>query len=123
TGGSSGGPGGTTGGSDHPTDSDTRTVLAGAGATSGGGNLRHANAPTDFVGTLVRSVADGIGPTVKPAAVVAVATTFGFPLFLMLAVLLFLLVQWRFDGRDPKLRSAPLTQAETLLPWVDEERA
>ena len=27
----------------------------------------------------------------------------------MLAVLLFLLIQGRLDGRDPKLRAAPLT--------------
>jgi len=41
----------------------------------------------------------------------------------MVAVLLFLVVQSRLDGSDPKLRSAPLTTAETLLPFADEVRA
>jgi hypothetical protein len=40
----------------------------------------------------------------------------------MLAVILFLVVQSRLDGRDPKLRSAPLTTADTILPFVDEAR-
>ena len=34
----------------------------------------------------------------------------------MLAVLLFLLIQSRLDGRDPKLRAAPLAGAETSCP-------
>ena len=41
----------------------------------------------------------------------------------MLAVLLFLIVQSRLDGRDPKLRSAPLKTADTYLPFLDEGRA
>ena len=38
----------------------------------------------------------------------------------MLAVLLFLLMQGQMDERDPKLRRAPLTNAETTIPFVDE---
>ena len=77
----------------------------------------------DLVGGFVRGVADRIGSSVRPEAAIAVATTFGFPLGLMLAVFLFLAVQSRFDGRDPKLRSAPLTTAETYLPDLDEARS
>jgi hypothetical protein len=39
----------------------------------------------------------------------------------MVAVLLFVLGQSRLDGRDPKLRAAPRTAAETLLLFRDEE--
>jgi len=77
--------------------------------------------PVDLVSGIVRTVADQIAPTLKPAAVAAVAATFGFPLALMLAVLLFLIIQSRIDHRDPKLRSAPLTAADTVLPYVDED--
>ena len=59
----------------------------------------------------------------KPAAVVAVASTFGFPIGLMVAVLLFLLIQDRLDGRDPKLRAAPLTADDSMLTFGDEEPA
>jgi hypothetical protein len=74
----------------------------------------------DLFSAIVGVVAERIGPTVQPAAVAAVASTFGFPLALMLAVLLFLIIQSRLDNSDPKLRSAPLTTAETYLPYVDE---
>jgi hypothetical protein len=57
---------------------------------------------------------------VKPEAAGAVAQTFGFPLALMLAVLIFLLIQGRMDDRDPKLRRAPLTSAETTIPFANE---
>jgi hypothetical protein len=59
---------------------------------------------------------------VKPAAAAAVATTFGFPLALMAAVALYLAAQWRVDLRDPKLRAAPQTAAETVVPFEEEER-
>jgi hypothetical protein len=77
--------------------------------------------PVDLVGGIARTFADRIAPTLKPSAVAAVAATFGFPLALMLAVLLFLIVQSRIDHSDPKLRSAPLTAADTLLPYLDED--
>ena len=59
----------------------------------------------------------------KPAAVAAVASTFTFPLLLMMIVLLFLLVQDRLDGRDPKLRNAPLTSADARIDFTDEDHA
>jgi hypothetical protein len=71
---------------------------------------------------IISSVAAEIQTTVKPAAAAAVATEFSFPLILMIAVLLFLLIQSRLDGRDPKLRAAPLTAAETILPFRDEDQ-
>ena len=57
---------------------------------------------------------------VRPAAAAAVATTFSFPLALMIAVLLFLLVQNRVDGRDPKLRAAPQTARDTVVKFKHE---
>ena len=63
---------------------------------------------------------NSVQTAVKPEAASAVAQTFGFPLALMLAVLLFLLIQSRMDERDPKLRRAPLTSAETTIPFVNE---
>ena len=60
--------------------------------------------------------------TVKPAAAVAVATTFSFPLILMIAVLLFVLVQSRLDSRDPKLRAAPRNAGEKVLLFRDEDQ-
>lgn len=71
-------------------------------------------------GTIVTEVVDGVRATVKPAAVAAVATTFGFPLALMVAVLIFLVVQGRLDGGDPKLRTAPLTRADRRIVFHDE---
>jgi hypothetical protein len=65
-------------------------------------------------------VVRGVHTAVKPEAASAVAQTFGFPLALMLAVLLFLLIQSRMDERDPKLRRAPLTTAETTIPFLNE---
>ena len=59
--------------------------------------------------------------TVQPEAAAAVATTFSFPLALMVAVLLFVLLQARLDARDPKLRNAPLTARESIVPFADED--
>jgi hypothetical protein len=56
---------------------------------------------------------------VQPAA--AVATSFAFPLLLMLIVLFFLVVQPRMDGRDPKLRAAPHGATETVVLFEEEE--
>jgi len=63
-----------------------------------------------------------VGSVVKPAAAAAVATTFSFPLALMLAVLIFLLGQSFLDRRDPKLRAAPDSTAETSVPFEEEEK-
>ena len=62
-----------------------------------------------------------VSAVVKPEAAAAVAQTFGFPLALMVAVVLFLIVQGRVDDRDPKLRAAPLTTAETVVPFQEEQ--
>jgi hypothetical protein len=118
--------GGTTGGAvteTHPAGPDDPThgggVLSSTGlpVTPEGG---HDGSPGDLFSALIGSIAAKVGPTVQPAAVAAVATTFGFPLALMLAVVLFLIVQSRLDGRDPKLRAAPLTTAETYLPFAED---
>jgi hypothetical protein len=78
-------------------------------------NLDCANAV--FSEALVR-----VAIVVKPKAAAAVATTFGFPLVLMLAVLMFLLVQGFLDARDPKLRKAPRSKADVVLEFQEEER-
>lgn len=75
--------------------------------------------PMEMVLGIVSGVASQVQGTVKPAAAVYVASTFSFPLALMLAVLLFVVIQSRLDARDPKLR-ARLAAAETLLPFEDE---
>ena len=76
--------------------------------------------PVGIVGGIVLRVADQVAASVQPEAVQAVATTFTFPLGLMLAVLLFLFVQHRLDRRDPKLRSGPAAGAEIVIPFVEE---
>jgi hypothetical protein len=73
-----------------------------------------------LVRTVITEVVKGVGTAVKAEAATAVAETFGFPLALMFAVLLFLLIQSRMDERDPKLRRAPLTAAETTVMFVNE---
>jgi hypothetical protein len=57
---------------------------------------------------------------VQPGAAAAVATTFGFPLILTLAVLAFVLIQGWIDARDPKLRYAPQTLADTIIRFREE---
>jgi hypothetical protein len=69
---------------------------------------------------IVSGVASQVQATVKPAAAISVATTFSFPLVLMLAVLLYLVIQSRLDARDPKLRTAGHVATETLVPFEDE---
>ena len=105
-------------GSGAPRDSDRGAVLSITGAPAEADG--RTGGSTGLLDVLLGTVAERVGPTVQPAAVVAVAATFGFPLALMLAVILFLAVQSRLDGRDPKLRAAPLTTAETYVPFLDE---
>lgn len=76
--------------------------------------------PQALVSSVITQVARGVQSAVKPEAATAVAQTFGFPLALMLAVLGFLIIQGRMDDRDPKLRGAPLTAAETTILFVNE---
>lgn len=73
-----------------------------------------------MVRSVITEVVKSVGTAVRPEAATAVAQTFGFPLALMLAVLVFLLIQQRMDERDPKLRRAPLTSAETTVLFVNE---
>jgi hypothetical protein len=63
-----------------------------------------------------------VGRVLKPEAAAVVAVTFGFPLVLNIAVVLFLLVQGWVDARDPKLRVAPQTATETVVAFQDEEQ-
>jgi hypothetical protein len=59
---------------------------------------------------------------VKPAAAAAVAATFGFPLALTIAVLLYLAFQSRMDSRDPKLRYAPSSAGEIFIAFQEDDR-
>jgi hypothetical protein len=70
---------------------------------------------------VLAQAASQVAAVVRPGAAAAVATTFSFPLTLMLAVLVFLLVQRYVDRRDPKLRAAPRSTAEGLVEFKDEE--
>ncbi|HEX5823528.1 MAG TPA: hypothetical protein VFY18_03620 [Candidatus Limnocylindrales bacterium] len=110
-----GNPGGSTGSPDEGR-SETRGGAVDS-AISQLGAAPHLG-PGDLVSSFVATVVERFGPSVTPA--VAVAASFGFPLALMLAVLLFLIIQSRLDDRDPKLRAAPLTSADTFLPFADE---
>jgi len=67
------------------------------------------------------TVVDTVDTVVQPTAAAAVATTFTFPLALMVLVVIFLVVQPRVDRMDPKLRAAPTTAAESLLGFEDED--
>jgi hypothetical protein len=78
-------------------------------------------APAGFVESIVAGVRDRVVATVRPAAVVAVAEAFSFPLILMVAVLVFLLAQGRMD--DPKFRKAPLSRTDTTVAFEDEDGA
>lgn len=75
----------------------------------------------DILGQIWNAATDGIGRAVSPEAAAQVAKTFGFPLALMMAVLLFLIVQDRVDRRDPKLRAAPMTFLDTMVRFREEE--
>jgi hypothetical protein len=68
---------------------------------------------------LVRATTDGTRRIVRPEAAAAVAQGFGFPMALAVLVLLFLVIQGRVDARDPKLRRAPHTHADTLVEFED----
>jgi hypothetical protein len=102
-------------------------VGGGSGGSSGGrqGPTQPKPAPGVDPGviadTVISEAAIRVGTVVKPAAAAAVATTFSFPLTLMIAVLAFLILQRFMDARDPKLRAAPRSTAEALLEFKDEE--
>jgi hypothetical protein len=77
--------------------------------------------PAVIATIVINDAAIRVAGLVKPAAAAAVATTFSFPLILMLAVLLFLVVQRHLDRRDPKLRASSRTGADAILEFQEEE--
>ncbi|HEU4673146.1 MAG TPA: hypothetical protein VFS32_09630, partial [Candidatus Limnocylindrales bacterium] len=104
-----------------PAESSAPAPAAPAGPRPG------ERAPADVLAAVIGGVsesaahlAEGVVGVVKPAAAAAIASTFGFPLALMAAVVGFLAVQRWIDSRDPKLRMAPRTFAETVLPYEEE---
>jgi hypothetical protein len=68
------------------------------------------------------AVTQQVQSTVKPAVVAAIAQTFTFPLALAAIVVVFLLIQGRLDGRDPKLRYAPRSAGEAYIEFGEEDR-
>ncbi len=71
---------------------------------------------------MLGAVSEQVSKLVKPEAAAVVAVTFGFPLILSIAVVVFLLVQGWVDARDPKLRIAPQTAVETIVAFQEEEQ-
>ena len=71
---------------------------------------------------VLAAVGEQVTRVVKPQAAVAVAGTFGFPLALTFAVILFLAVQGWFDARDPKLRAGADGAGEAIVPFVGEDQ-
>jgi hypothetical protein len=102
-GGGSGAPAGVSSGVRGPFEPDAR----------GGGGIIEA---------VLGAVTQQVQSTVKPAVVAALAQTFTFPLALAAIVLLFLLIQSRLDGRDPKLRYAPRSAGEVYIEFGEEDR-
>lgn len=113
---SSGGPPAAAPRADLPTEPEAPTEPVAAPAAPS----QELAPGTDFLGQVLDSAADGIAAAVRPEAAAQVATTFGFPLALMVAVLLFLVVQDRVDRRDPKLHAAPRNTFDTVVRFKDE---
>ncbi len=78
------------------------------------------NEAAQGIAEIVSGAAPQFSGVIKPEVAAAVAATFGFPLILMLAVAIFVIVQNRVDSRDPKLRLAPLTALDTVIPFREE---
>ena len=76
----------------------------------------------NVLSAVLGAVGERVRTTVKPAVVAAIASTFTFPLALAILVVLYLLVQARLDGRDPKLRYAPGSAGETYVAFEEEDR-
>lgn len=119
---------GTTGGGDADPGTPGGSGTTGGTGVTGGDGMRDplAGRPSDglqgAVDAIVGFAVEGAGRVLQPEAAATVATTFGFPITLALLVLLFLLVQSRMDDRDPKLRSAPRSLADTLVAFEDDAR-
>lgn len=77
--------------------------------------------PVAAVGLVLTAAAEQVSRVVRPEAAVAVATEFGFPLILTVAVLAFLLIQGYVDRRDPKLRMAPHSSVEQYVKFAAED--
>ena len=115
-------------GSDDPSTTPSPALIAGGGgsgpgsppdgAPAGGGGAGIPPQAPDRGG--LGAAFAGFGSLLKPEAAGAVAANFGFPIALMVAVALFLLLQPRLDRRDPKLHKAPRTYAEMLLAFEHE---
>ena len=69
----------------------------------------------------ISAAAAQVARVVQPAAALAVATEFGFPLLLALAVLGYLLAQGYVDRRDPKLRMAPQHANDGIVAFRTED--
>lgn len=95
----------------------TEAPAVGPSGSLSGAEAQIANPISAVLGAAIQQVAR----IVKPQAAVVVAAAFGFPLILSIIVVLFLLGQGWFDARDPKLRMAPQTPVETIVPFKDEE--
>jgi hypothetical protein len=76
--------------------------------------------PAEVVGRIVAGAAAEVSKVVRPAAAAALATSFGFPLILMVIVIGFLVIQPRLDYRDPKLRGASQKESETVMTFEEE---
>jgi hypothetical protein len=79
-------------------------------------------AARSIVDSLVGIAQDGAALVIRPEAAAAVATGFGFPILLAILVLMFLVIQPRFDDRDPKLRRAPGRIGDLLVAFEDDPR-
>lgn len=73
-----------------------------------------------ILGQTFQVIAHSVSRAVRPEAAAQVATTFSFPLGLMVAVILFVVVQDQVDRRDPKLRSAPRNVFDTVVRFKEE---
>lgn len=117
-------------GTEEPSATSSPVLVAGGGSSRPSATPRGALAGGSAAGSAASPGPrdpDGLGaPTfsggsiIKLEAAAAVATSFGFPIALMVAVALFLILQPRLDERDPKLRKAPRTYGELLLPFERE---
>jgi hypothetical protein len=76
----------------------------------------------DALQAVVDETVGVVSVVVQPAAAATVASTFGFPLGLMLAVVLFLAIQTRLDRRDARLRAALDARRDQLVPFEEEEQ-
>jgi hypothetical protein len=74
------------------------------------------------IGQVISAAAAQVSRVVRPEAAAAIATEFGFPILLTVAVLAFLVIQNKVDRRDPKLRMAPRNAYETYLKFETEEQ-